>query len=152
MNKMNWYMGKFLNSRRWVGDLILFEALAGGAFDHLQIYKLPTHWGIGTKFFIQVKCWEGGRRRWHGRFLNWPAHYPGLLAIITFQRNMTNAFQIPCWKGGGGGGIGHARNRPYNILDTRHLCEHFRIDWDKSDVMCYFWGQTSGKICQYIIG
>ena len=53
-------MGKFLNSRRWVGDLMLFEALAGGASDHLQIYKLPTHWGIGTKFFIQVKCWEGG--------------------------------------------------------------------------------------------
>ena len=39
-------MGKFLNSRRWVGDLMLFEALAGGAFDHQLIYKLPTHWGI----------------------------------------------------------------------------------------------------------
>ena len=31
-------------------------------------------------------------------------------------------------EGWGGGGIGHAWNRPYNILDTRHLCEHFRID------------------------
>ena len=29
-------MGKFLNSRRWVGDLMLFEALAGG---HLTICK-----------------------------------------------------------------------------------------------------------------
>ena len=29
-------MGEFLNSRWWVGDLTLFEALAGGAFDHLN--------------------------------------------------------------------------------------------------------------------
>ena len=29
-------MGKFLNSRWWVGDLTLFEALAGGTFDHLN--------------------------------------------------------------------------------------------------------------------
>ena len=54
-------MGKFLNSCSWVGDLMLFEALAGGAR----------------------------------------------------------------------GGMGHAWNRPYNILDTCHLCEHFRIDETK---------------------
>ena len=29
-------MGKFFNTRWWVGDLTLFEALAGGAFDHLN--------------------------------------------------------------------------------------------------------------------
>ena len=29
-------MGTFLNSHWWVGDLTLFEALAGGAFDHLN--------------------------------------------------------------------------------------------------------------------
>ena len=29
-------MGKVLNSCWWVGDLTLFEALAGGAFDHLN--------------------------------------------------------------------------------------------------------------------
>ena len=29
-------MGKFLNTRWWVGDLTLFEVLAGGAFDHLN--------------------------------------------------------------------------------------------------------------------
>ena len=28
-------MGKLLKSRRWVGDLTRFDALAGGAFDHL---------------------------------------------------------------------------------------------------------------------
>lgn len=28
-------MGKLLKSRQWVGDLTRFEALAGGAFDHL---------------------------------------------------------------------------------------------------------------------
>ena len=29
-------MGTFLNSHWWVGDLTLFEAPAGGAFDHLN--------------------------------------------------------------------------------------------------------------------
>ena len=29
-------MGTFLNDHQWVGDLTLFEALAGGAFDHLN--------------------------------------------------------------------------------------------------------------------
>ena len=29
-------MGKFLNSRRWLGVLDAFEGLAGGAFDHLN--------------------------------------------------------------------------------------------------------------------
>ena len=29
-------MGKFFNSRWWVGDLTLFKALEGGAFDHLN--------------------------------------------------------------------------------------------------------------------
>ena len=29
-------MGTFLNGHQWVGDLTLFEALAGGAFDHLN--------------------------------------------------------------------------------------------------------------------
>ena len=29
-------MGTFLNSHWWVGDLTLFEGLAGGAFDHLN--------------------------------------------------------------------------------------------------------------------
>ena len=29
-------MGKFFNSRWWVGNLMLFEALASGAFDHLN--------------------------------------------------------------------------------------------------------------------
>ena len=29
-------MGKFLNSRWWEGNLMLFEALASGAFDHLK--------------------------------------------------------------------------------------------------------------------
>ena len=56
-------MGKFLNSRSWVGDLMLFEVLASRA--------------------------------------------------------------------GGRGGMGHAWNRPYNVLDTCYLCEHFRIDETK---------------------
>ena len=50
--------GKILNSHFntwWVGDLTLFEALAGGAFDHLNCYhtefdqnfsKKSNAWGI----------------------------------------------------------------------------------------------------------
>ena len=29
-------MGKFWNSRWWVGNLMIFKALASGAFDHLK--------------------------------------------------------------------------------------------------------------------
>ena len=43
---------KFLNSRWWMGDMTLFEALAGGAFDPLKC----QHTGkLGWKFSKQVK-------------------------------------------------------------------------------------------------
>ena len=32
------------------------------------------------------------------------------------------------------------------IHDTSHLCTHFRIGWDKSNVTWYFRGQTSANL------
>ena len=46
-------MGKFLKSRWWVRDMTVFEALADGAFDHLNC----QHTGNLTKLLQKkVKC------------------------------------------------------------------------------------------------
>ena len=47
-------MGKLLKSRRWVGNLTRFDALAGGAFDHLISCQ---HTGeFEQNFSKKVKC------------------------------------------------------------------------------------------------
>ena len=53
-----------------VGDLALFEALTGGAFDHLNWQHSG---GIWPKFFKRQM--PGGLPGGDGRFWNWPVHY-----------------------------------------------------------------------------
>ena len=64
-------MGKLLKSRRWVGDLTRFEALAGGAFDHLISCQ---HTGEFEQNFSKKSNGQGfsGRRRGMGGFgIDW---------------------------------------------------------------------------------
>ena len=58
-------MGKFFNSYYWVGDLTLFEALAGGTFDHLNC----PHTGEFDQNFSKSQM-PGRGRGGHGRFWN----------------------------------------------------------------------------------
>ena len=46
-------MGKFFNSRWWVGNLMLFEALASGAFDHLKCQHTRE---FDQNFLKNIKC------------------------------------------------------------------------------------------------
>ena len=64
---------------------------------------------------------------------NWLVHYLGLLAICSLPKKNDKCLPGALLEGWGGGRIGHAWNRPYDILDTRHLCDHFRIDETTGD-------------------
>ena len=51
--QMVWRMGKFLNSRWWVG---VFDAFWRVSWWGIWLSKLPTYPGIWPKFFKKVKC------------------------------------------------------------------------------------------------
>ena len=59
-------MGKFLNNRLWVGDFTRFEALAGGAFNHLNCQHT---WEFDQNFSKKSNVQGSPRRGEHGRFL-----------------------------------------------------------------------------------
>lgn len=77
-------MGNFLNSCWWVGDLKLFEALAGAAFDHLNCQHIP---GNLSKIFPKSQMpgsFPGGGGKWAVLELTQTAvhNYPYQLYIL----------------------------------------------------------------------
>jgi len=59
-------MEKFLNNRLWVGDFTRFEALAGGAFNHLNCQHTRE---FNQNFSKKSNAQGSPRRGGHGRFL-----------------------------------------------------------------------------------
>lgn len=81
-------MGKFLNSRWWVGDLTLFEALAGGAFDHLNCQHTRE---LDQNFSKTSKAWgstPGRGKAWTVLELTDKLNSCFILKLVTKKRDL----------------------------------------------------------------